>query len=831
MTIASIAFAVSGFAENTFEVVSLSGQEALSSPFLFDLTLVSANAAVDGAVVVGKAATLTLRSKRGGDPELAVPYYGIVTRFEQHQQVGSNTAARVYYQARMQPQLSRLAATRTSAVYVDPSPDQPSKTVKDVITDVFTRARSISPDLKYEFRQVEDDKLRKRAYRCQFEESDLDFISRLMEAEGLYYFFEHSVADKDKLIITSRREAHPDAPRHTVTMRPSGGLGVDDDMLFSFVGRQKMLPGKVVLRDYNYEKADSGVLKKEAAVHSQGAGEVMLYGEDFLTEAEGGVLATLRAQELACRGKQYLAEGSATGLRAGYLVKLTGHFNTDLNSTTGDPKKYLVVDIAHSAAVNVPALAGDPQAPKATTYIATITAIPFTDKFDGLDVQFRPQRVTPKPRIHGTISAKIDDDTTGQYASIDAKGRYKVLLPFVDNTGRNPGKGSAWIRMAAPYSGGGAFDASNKALSQVHGMHFPLHKGAEVLLSFLDGDPDRPIIVGAAPNSQNQSVIKHDSEKQSLIQTAGGNHILINDEKDAEGIMIGTPYQGSYLRVGKAFKDEAGMDPGEEGIKNPEKVGMAMYTHGDGLQYFTGSFISITGVGETKPVFGKLDWQIKWGWDKDVAFLTDSDTELNMKNNITHTKADNIERTLGNSYSTTRGNTEEETHGNTTEETHGDSDSTVRGNTKEDVWGNALSSHMGATEEFFFGNQLAIGLSNSFEMTLGATEEFMFGYTFSLALGLKTEFDMAKMVFSTDETEVKLNELKATMAVTDSATIELAQRLSKVASTASKIQNTVNDIDTKVSEINSKANAISTAATTINSGGPNISANAITLIA
>ena len=109
-----------------------------------------------------------------------------------------------------------------------------------------------------------------------------------------------------------------------------------------------------------------------------------------------------------------------------------------------------------------------------------------------------------KAHFFGTMNAKIDAAGSGQYAELDDQGRYKVILPF-DLSGRENGKASTFLRMMQPYAG------SN------HGMHFPLHKGTEVLLTFIDGDPDRPVIAGAVPNPDHPSLLKDENQSMAVI--------------------------------------------------------------------------------------------------------------------------------------------------------------------------------------------------------------------------------------------------------------------------------------------------------------------------
>jgi type VI secretion system secreted protein VgrG len=146
-----------------------------------------------------------------------------------------------------------------------------------------------------------------------------------------------------------------------------------------------------------------------------------------------------------------------------------------------------------------------------THYRAAFQAIP-------AKTPFRPARSTPWPSIHGIVHGHIQSDGSGQVAEIDDQGRYKVRMPF--DLATRPGMAaSRWIRKAQPYAGAG------------YGMHFPLHKGTEVLIAHLDGDPDRPIIVGAVPHATTPSPVNVSNATQSVIQTATGIRVEMEDSQ------------------------------------------------------------------------------------------------------------------------------------------------------------------------------------------------------------------------------------------------------------------------------------------------------------
>ena len=151
------------------------------------------------------------------------------------------------------------------------------------------------------------------------------------------------------------------------------------------------------------------------------------------------------------------------------------------------------------------------------------------------DVQFRPKFNAKKPKFNGTLNAKIDAAGSGQYAELDEQGRYKVILPF-DLSGRKDGKASTWLRMAQPYAG------------TDHGMHFPLHKGTEVLLNFMDGDPDRPFVTAAVPNPETPSVIGDINSTMSGIKSAGGNEFHMEDSDGHQRIIMKAGNKKSFFR-------------------------------------------------------------------------------------------------------------------------------------------------------------------------------------------------------------------------------------------------------------------------------------------
>ena len=493
--------------EDTFAVVRFEGNEGISKIYSFDITLVSDDPEIDLKEILQNPATLTIL----GDHQ-DLPVHGILAQFEQLHEVKHH----YFYRAVLVPRLWLSNLYHENQLFLD-------RTVPDIIEDILKQAGLTTQD--YELRLTKE--YPQWEYICQYRETDYEFISRWMEREGIYFFFEQT-EDYEKLVITDSFTAHQDIKGDAmIPYAPPSGLVPEEELIQAFISRQKMLPNKVILKDYNYRKP-SLELKAEAIVDQQGRGDVYLYGEHFKDPEQGSALAKIRAEEIACRANVFHGEGTATNLTSGYQFELVDHYREGFN------RKYLILDIEHEGIQAASFLSGLGE--DLTEKEQTRT---YTNRFTAIEagVQFRPERTTPRPRIQGTMNALVDAAGDGKYAELDDQGRYKIILPF-DLSGNNDGRASRWVRMAQPYAGA------------EYGMHFPLHKGTEVLLTFIDGDPDRPIIASAVPNPATASPVNTENQSESVIKTGGNNKIRIEDREDSERIIMQSPKVNSFIRIG-----------------------------------------------------------------------------------------------------------------------------------------------------------------------------------------------------------------------------------------------------------------------------------------
>jgi type VI secretion system secreted protein VgrG len=597
-------FVSKALAENTFEVVKFSGSEAISKPYEFSVTLSAEDPDIDLKAVLRNPATLKIVRE-----DEKIPIHGVPAVFEQLHEANH----RVFYRAVLVPKLWYLGLYSENRLFLD-------KTVPQIIEEILKQAGLTAQDYELKFTR----NYTPWEYICQYRESNLDFISRWMEREGIYYFFKQLDAS-EKLVITDSSTVHENIEGDSkISYSPASGLiPEDEEVVSAFVCRQRVLPKKVILKDYNYRKPSLEV-QADADVDPSGREEVYIYGEHFKDPSQGKELATIRAQEFLCRETMYFGEGTAPRLAPGSLFELAEHYRSSCN------RKFLVTEVEHRGIGTGLLLAGVEQnlseREMQPGYSNHFVCIPF-------DVQFRPERKTPRPRFNGTMNAVVDAAGDGSTAELDDQGRYKVILPF-DLSGRNGGKASRWIRMAQPYSGPN------------YGVHFPLHKGSEVLLTFIDGDLDRPIISGAVANPETRSPVTNANQTQSVIRDNFGNEIVMDATPGDEHIRFYSPHHNSSIVLGRSQDEHTDSDQYESRLGNKMEaiVGVkASAVAGANLDAVGGSSTEICmglkyggtfgGVQEMKIGY---DWALSVGPKREIA-LEDKDS-LSDENNIVGAK-------------------------------------------------------------------------------------------------------------------------------------------------------------------------------------------------
>ncbi|EYF05505.1 type VI secretion system Vgr family protein [Chondromyces apiculatus] len=494
----------------TTRVVAFRGVEAISRPYQFDISFVLRNDegdAMDLADAMGAKATLTIDRTTDALPPFV--FSGILASVELlHEAEGQSL-----FRAVLVPKLWLLSLSRHSRIFT-------KQRVPEVIEAILEDNGLSGSDyeLRLDTYEVEE-------HICQYRESDLDFISRWMEREGIFYFFEHG-PDGEKLILCDERTYEQDVIGKAVRYYPQVGQDRSAGPSFrSFTYRHATLPSMVKLRDHDYARPNLNVAGS-ARVSAEGVGEVSLYGERFFTPSAGDKLAKMRAEEMLAQQVLFQAGGTRFHLRSGYVFELEEHPRAPLNAS------YLTIEARHhgNQAVGMSSFRELLGIEHEDVYFVELTAIP-------AKTQFRAPSRTAWPRIYGYENGVVDGAAESEYAQIDDQGRYNIKFRF-DESSLKSGKASTYVRMMQPHGGG------------IEGFHFPLRKGTEVVLSFLGGDPDRPVISGVVPNALTPSPVTSGNFTKNVLQTGGRNRLEIEDRAGQQRITLSTPYSNTHLRMG-----------------------------------------------------------------------------------------------------------------------------------------------------------------------------------------------------------------------------------------------------------------------------------------
>jgi type VI secretion system secreted protein VgrG len=472
------------------------------------------------------------------------------------------------FRATVVPRLWQLTRTLHSRIFTDQS-------IPEILRDVLERGGLSTDDFTLQLAQDYPP----HEHVCQYRESDFDFISRWMEREGMYYYFEHEGAGERLVISDNKSFQHELDDRPVRFFALAGGDVTAQEALHTLTCKHHALPSEVRLRDYNDTKPMLDV-SGSATVTRSGAGEINVYGARFFSPEEGRRLAALRAEELLSREVVFHGSGTARYLRAGYVFHLKDHPRAPFNAA------HLVVAATHhgNQAIGTPELRALTGLSRPDVYWVEVQTIP-------AGVQFRAESATRWPRVDGSENGTVCGPAESEYAQIDDAGRYKVSFKF-DESGLAGGKASTWVRMLQPHGG------------NIEGWHFPLRKGTEVLFTFLGGDPDRPVIAGVVPNALTPSPVTRANHTTNIIRTGGRNELELEDEDGHERITLKTPYCDTMLRMG-APNDNHNMiltTKGNTLIKSGVNTDVTI--GGLTTQVFVGGKVALTIAGTTETFIG-----------------------------------------------------------------------------------------------------------------------------------------------------------------------------------------------------------------------------------
>jgi|GEM_PF-1235333 len=491
-----------GAAGEEVYVESLTANEALGRTYRFEVSLISKKP-VDLESLLGKAAKLTL-----GKSGESVSFLGVVGSAR----TGDPTPNREFcYEVVLEPELAMLRHSAQNQVY---GTDR-DVTVVDIIQGELADANKSGSNTASSrvARQIQSDLLisasdyPKLDFVFQYRENDLNFLSRMCERFGIYFSFDHS-GEREKVIFGDRKEHFSKLGGSQITdelayRSKNQVLGTDTFGVWSFNALYETQSGTVALREYNEDTPKVSLAVSEDASYA-GQGVATLYGENYPVVPDGQFLAKRRVEQLEGQRLQFRGESNIPNLRPGLFFRLKDHPISELDGL------YIVISVAHACTVSTPiGFSSSEKQPE--PYTNRFVCVPF-------DKGYRPPMATPKPLVSGYMIAFIDGEADGSRAELDDSGRYKVRIPD-EESGLLGGKASHVVRKMEPYGGGDGY-----------GSHSTLLKGTEVLLAFLQGDPDRPVVMGAVSNGEQINPVT--SANQTVahrMKTASGVVFQIND--------------------------------------------------------------------------------------------------------------------------------------------------------------------------------------------------------------------------------------------------------------------------------------------------------------
>jgi type VI secretion system secreted protein VgrG len=475
-------------------LLGFSGTESLSRLFAYQLDLASANDAIAPEAIVGKPVSWSI----GRYDQQPRHFAGIVNRFV----AGPLNRRKLRtYRAEVVPWPWLLTRTTDCRIFQNLS-------TPDIITTIFKDHgfNDYALELKGSYP--------KREYCVQYRETAFNFISRLMEHEGIFYFFRHADG-KHMMVLANATSSYADVPESPVEYSP-GSLAPNH--VHTWEHHYEFRSGKWTRTDYNFESPSTNLLTTTGTVIDLPDApryELFDYPGEYVVKGVGDPVTKVRMEEEEAGYSVVNGASHCCTFTPGGKFTLEKH---DVGAENGD---YLITSIRHAATEM-----SYGSTPNGSNYNNLFTCIPAS-------VIYRPPRTTPKPMVQGVQTAVVTGPG-GEEIYVDKYGRVKVQF-FWDRRGKKDANTSCWIRVAEQWAGTNWGFVCNPRIGQ------------EVIVDFLEGDPDRPLITGRVynaeqmppynlPGNMTQSGIKSRSSKGG--SPANYNELRFEDKKGSELITL-----------------------------------------------------------------------------------------------------------------------------------------------------------------------------------------------------------------------------------------------------------------------------------------------------
>ena len=483
------------------DVLRFRGREALSEPFRWDIGFTSRNANIPPEEVLMKYASLRMRNGKN--------VHGIVTRLEWL----STSKDQSHYRLTLSSRLALLEHTRQCAVFQNQS-------VPEVVEQVLRKHGLEGADFEFRLERAYPS----REIITQWQETDLQFIQRILSEVGIYWRTEMDDVRGLDTYIFADSQLHYQFDVQLPYSGPSGLFDGAAESVWDVRTWHNVATGTVTTRDYNYRTATT-LMNATVSVRNDAitTGEHYRYvapyreaGDDASPEPEtesGAFYARLHHERELNRSARIHLFSNAAHLSPGQVLEPQGDVITDLKE--GIVLTLVTYRGARDSRLHVSAW-----------------GMPYSERYC-----FRPAEI-PRPVISGSLPARIESHEKNDiYAHLDGQGRYRVKMDF-DREGTEPGYGYLWLRMAKPCAG------------ETLGWHMPLIDGTEVAIAYSNGDIDLPYIAYALHDAEHSDFVNRDNHTRNILRTPANSKLRMEDRRGEEHIKLATEYGKTQLNSG-----------------------------------------------------------------------------------------------------------------------------------------------------------------------------------------------------------------------------------------------------------------------------------------
>jgi len=505
--------------DNEVILTSFFGSETVSQLFSFQIEFLSTKLQLTAKDLIGKSVLIEVAQKNVGDRGDADVrnFHGYITSFSAGSispfKSTAGSPARTYH-AEVAPWLWFLTRAARSHIFL---PDKEEKSIYEIVEDVIKRAKDFHVKVDWDGGSASELKNRKVSHCVQYRETDFNFLSRILEQYGVYYFFEHS-QDSHKLILSSKPTTFK-CKESSVDFRP-----MQENSVRSWEHSFEFVSGKFEQADYNFETPlddlKSNSSKVGELVPDSTKYEVYEYPGEFSKRDEGDSEARIRQEEEEVSHSQVRGSSSCRSFSCGYKFKLAYHPEKESKGELGE---YMLTSLRHHAE---------------EPYLGSGVGVEYTNSFTCVpaSIRYRPPRMTPKPVVTG-IQTAVVSGPAGEEIHTDKHGRVKVCFHWdretkkiKDSQGENC---SCWVRVAQAMAG------------RKYGFMAIPRVGQEVVVEFEEGDPDRPLVVGSVYNADQPPHYNPEEHKtRSYFKTNsspggdGFNELMFDDKGGDERLYM-----------------------------------------------------------------------------------------------------------------------------------------------------------------------------------------------------------------------------------------------------------------------------------------------------